>query len=87
MEFIYVDYRSTHYKEAVVIRINAFFKGMDTANDLIEDNIEKKSLHLVCLQNAKVVGVGRLTISDDTAIVSQMAVKESFKRKGIGAKF
>lgn len=86
MKFIYVDYESTYYKEAVVVRINAFFKGMDTASDLIEDAIEKQSLHLVCLQDTKVVGMGRLTINNDKAIISQMAVKDSFKRKGVGTK-
>ncbi len=85
MEYLYVAYGTIAYNKAVALRIKAFFKDMDNALALINDSLEEESIHLVCFKNDSVVGTGRLTILENKAIISQMAVDELYKRKGIGS--
>lgn len=85
MKFIYVDTESAYYKEAVTIRKERFFKGMENSSSLINDALETKGIHLVCLYKDEVVGAGRLNIEGEKGIISQMAIKTGYQRQGIGA--
>ncbi|WP_136481639.1 GNAT family N-acetyltransferase [Cognatitamlana onchidii] len=76
---------SPFYKEAVAVREELFFKEMKNSRDLINDEFELNGIHLVCLDQGKVIGTGRLNIVEDEAIISQMAIKENYQRQGVGA--
>ncbi|WP_025739561.1 GNAT family N-acetyltransferase [Aquimarina pacifica] len=85
MKYEFVSYGDVFYRQGVVIRIEQFFKNMDTAEELIKDDVEKSSLHLVCRDENKVLGTGRLTYDETIGIISQMAIDSKFQKKGIGS--
>ncbi|MEP1490322.1 MAG: GNAT family N-acetyltransferase [Algibacter sp.] len=58
---------------------------MKNSRDLIQDDFESKGIHLVCLNDDEVVGTGRLNIENEVGVISQMAIKESHQKRGIGA--
>ncbi|WP_298532883.1 GNAT family N-acetyltransferase [uncultured Algibacter sp.] len=82
----YVNTTGLLYKEAVKIREALFFKNMMNSSDLIQDSFESKGIHLVCLDQDEVIGTGRLNIENSTSIISQMAIKRSHQKQGVGAK-
>jgi len=85
MEFIFIDQHSEYYKEAIDLRVSLFFSGMNNAKDLINDTHENQGQHLVCLEGEEIVGTGRLNIEKNQGIISQMAIKKEFQKKGIGS--
>ncbi|GAA3634891.1 GNAT family N-acetyltransferase [Flavivirga jejuensis] len=85
-ELKYVAINSPLYDAAVALRVKLFFKNMENSHDLIHDDLESKGIHLVCLNEKEVVGTGRLNIKNNTSIISQMAIKKAFQKKGIGLK-
>lgn len=85
-ELKYIDLKNPFYKKAVMIREKLFFENMDNSSDLIHDMYESKAIHLICLKADEVVGTGRLNIENEVGMISQMAIKERYQRKGIGAK-
>lgn len=85
-ELKFVTINSPLYKEALLIRENLFFQNMSNSLDLINDDFELNGIHLVCLNEGKVIGSGRLNIENDISIVSQMAIKKEFHKNGIGTK-
>lgn len=86
MDFKFIDIKNELYKEAVSLRIRTFFEGMPNAADLINDKFEAKGIHLICLDNNKVIGIGRLNFEENECIISQMAIDKIFQYKGIGGK-
>lgn len=84
MNYEFVTYKSTFYKQAVAIRIAQFFEGMDHANELIMDRFEENSSHLICRDDHQVVGTGRLHFIGKEGVISQMAIARDFQDKGIG---
>ncbi len=84
IEYKFIAYGNTHYKEAVALRIALFFNNMPNALSLINDSEEEKSIFLVALKNDSLVGVGRLTIDGEIGVISQMAVEPKEQGKGIG---
>ncbi len=82
----YITTEDPLYQKAVAIRKELFFKNMDNSSELINDAYEKEGIHLVCSNDYKVVGTGRLNIEDNTSIISQMAIDSNFQKQGIGAK-
>ncbi len=85
MKFIFINQNSEYYKEAIDLRISLFFSSMDNASELINDTYENRSQHLICLHGKEVVGTGRLSIEKNQGIISQMAIKKGFQKKGIGS--
>lgn len=85
-ELSYITTKSPLYKEAVEIREQLFFKNMENSLDLINDDFESEGIHLVCLNEDKVIGTGRLNIEKEISMISQMAIKSSYQKQGIGAK-
>lgn len=85
MDLKFINTEDKRYTEAVTIRINSFFKGMQNTIDLIQDIHEANSIHIICIENEKVLGTGRLTIKTNKAIISQMAIRQKYRNKGIGS--
>lgn len=53
---------------------------MKNTDDLINDQYEKDGYHLICIgESGAVLGTGRLNIEYSKGIISQMAIKKSFK--------
>jgi predicted GNAT family N-acyltransferase len=72
--------QSNYYDEAINIRTKAFFKGMSSSRELIQDNYEAVAIHLACLNGEeKIIGTGRLNIEEDIGLISQMAVDKDYQ--------
>ncbi|WP_010177483.1 GNAT family N-acetyltransferase [Aquimarina agarilytica] len=86
METHFVSIGSSLYKEACQLRKELFFKDLENAELLLNDNYEKNSMHLVIESKGAVIGTGRLTITDNNTIgiISQMAIDPDFQRLGLG---
>lgn len=85
MKYIFVDENNDMYKQAVALRYSTFFKPLNLKIDKVYDDLEQESIHLVCNQNEKVLGYGRLTISNDkVGLISQIVVNEDYQKMGIG---
>ncbi len=72
------------YQAGVALRISLFFEGMPDAQELINDDFENKSLHLVAIKEDQIIGTGRLYFATNTAIISQMTVAPDFQHQKIG---
>ena len=59
---------------------------MENRPDLINDVFEQKGIHLVCLDGDDVIGTGRLNIDNKTSVISQMAIKSTYQKQGVGVK-
>ncbi len=81
----YINIKDEFYKKAVAIRIDSFFKDMPNVNELINDADEKNSIHIVRFHKNTVLGTGRLTLNSDIAIISQMAIHQTYRNQGIGS--
>jgi len=87
IELKYIKLQDELYTQAKKIRIDCFFKGMDNAEELINDPFEKEGIHLVSVnENRSVIGTGRIHMVGSTGIISQMAIKKEHQRTGIGFK-
>ena len=85
IKIINIKRDSEYYRAAIDLRISLFFKGMENAEQLINDSFEKQSYHLVCVDEEEVLGTGRLHTYKTAGVISQMAVRKSAQNKGIGA--
>ncbi|WP_298555982.1 GNAT family N-acetyltransferase [uncultured Algibacter sp.] len=86
LELKYINVESSFYEEAVKLREHLFFKNMKNRRNLIQDDFELNGNHLICLSNGEVVGTGRLNIKNTIAIISQMAIKNEYQKRGVGSK-
>ncbi|MFT8312986.1 MAG: GNAT family N-acetyltransferase [Clostridium sp.] len=84
-KYLYINNDSGLYKEVVEMRYRIFFKPFNCSMDMVFDNLEEESIHLVCCDNNIVAGYARLNIIDKTAQISQVVVKEEYRKKGIGS--
>lgn len=84
MKIISAVFNSTHYLEGVNLRKKLFFEGYKNAQDLINDVYEKKSKHIIALENNVVIGTGRLTLIKEKAVISQMTVVAEKQKQGVG---
>jgi len=85
-ELKYVAINTPFYKAAVTISEKLFFKDMTNSLDLISDEFETTAKHVVCLNGNEVIGTGRLHTEGKKNIISQMAVKAVYQKKGVGSK-
>lgn len=87
MKSKFVCLNSELYNQAFQLRKELFFKDFSNADELLKDDFEKNSYHLVIERNTIVVGTGRLTIIEDNiGVISQMAITTDFQRQGVGRK-
>lgn len=85
MKLLRVDTNSDYYLQGVSLRKKLFFNGYENAQQLIDDDFEINSVHIVALKNEIVIGTGRLTFVGKTAIISQMTVHPKNQNTGIGS--
>lgn len=76
---IFVDINSDYYKQAVKIRYKVFFEPNGVSIEVVYDNIENSSSHLVAIKENTVVGYIRLTIENSQARISQFVVSQEFR--------
>ncbi len=81
----FITSESQFYQEAINIRIEAFFNKFDNALNLINDPLEKESIQIIYIEKGNILGTGRLNIASKKAIISQMAIRYTYKNKGIGS--
>ena len=86
MEFKFVEIGSQEYQQGLLVREALFFKDFENAQGLLNDAHEQQSIHLVGLNDEQVVGTGRLTIIENTAVISQMTVLPNFQKQHIPRK-
>ena len=84
MEFKFVAVGSVQHKNGLLVREALFFKDYSNAQELLFDDFEENSLHLVAVANNKVIGTGRLTVINDLGIISQMTVLPMFQKQNVG---
>ena len=84
MDFKFVDIGSKEHEAGLLVREQLFFKNFTNASELLNDVYEKESVHLVALENNIVIGTGRLTVINNTAIISQMTVLPAFQKQNVG---
>ncbi len=84
MEYCFIQLSNPYYKEAVKLRIELFFKETENPLQHINDYEEELSDHLICIHNHKVIGTGRLTLKEETGVISQMAIDKEYQNKGVG---
>lgn len=84
-KYLYINNDFGLYKEVVEMRYRIFFKPFNCSIDMMFDNLEEESIHLVCCDDNIVAGYARLNIIDKTAQISQVVVKEEYRKKGIGS--
>jgi len=86
MEIIKITIDNNYYLQGVALRKQLFFKNLKNAQELIDDVYENQSIHVIAIENEIVYGTGRLTFSNNTAIISQMTVDPNKQRNGVGTK-
>ena len=70
---------------ARVIRNQVFVLEQGIPEELDIDSDEDRSVHLLAVgRNLQFIGTGRLTINEDTGILSRISVLNSYRNKGIG---
>lgn len=84
MEFRFVKVDTPEYKQGLLVREELFFKDFPNAQQLLNDAYEQESIHLVAIEDQKVIGTGRLKIQDNKAIISQMTVLPNFQKQQVG---
>jgi hypothetical protein len=81
-EFITTD--SKWYNQVINLRYRVFYRDLGLPKNIVYDKKENKSIHLICKNSNKVLGYGRLTIKQDIAQISQMAVEPAVQKQGLG---
>ena len=84
MEFNFVEINSDYYQQGLKIREQLFFANFVNAQELLNDEYEQESIHLVAKHKERVLGTGRLTIIKNKAIISQMTVLLKFQKQNVG---
>ena len=85
IDIVSVSVNSDLYNQGVALRKKLFFENFKNGQELINDTYENHSIHFVAVEAAVVIGTGRLTYQDSTAIISQMTVKPTNQGNGIGS--
>lgn len=86
MVFYFIETDSVFYNQVIGLRHKVFFQPLGMSKNIIFDNLENSSMHLIALLEDKVIGYVRLTIAGNKGQISQMVVDPLYQGKGIGGK-
>lgn len=85
IKYKFIDNSSKYYRQMIDLRYKAFFQKLNLERDIVLDNREDGSLHIIALEGEKVIGCGRLSLTPEEIQISQIAVEESMTGRGIGS--
>ena len=74
IDYYFISRNSPHYRAAVALRYEVFFKPSGALLDKLLDSKEDKSTHLVAIHRDEVVGYIRITLDGKKAQLSQFVV-------------
>ena len=83
-KFMFITTDSKWYNQVIDLRYRVFYKELGLPKNIVYDEKEKESIHLICRNSDRVLGYARLTINQYTAQISQMAVEPAVQKQGIG---
>jgi ribosomal protein S18 acetylase RimI-like enzyme len=87
VEYKFIETDSEYYAETVSLRFQVFYEASGLDLRAVQDDLENRSLHLVAIVNAKVVGYIRLTLDGETARLTQFVLSPDMRGKsGIAQK-
>lgn len=84
VNFNFVTTASTFFQQILDLRYRTFFEPFALKRNIVEDELEESSLHLLASKNGNVLGYLRLTLTEKEAIISQMIVEQSVRKQGLG---
>ena len=79
VRYEYISMQSPYYHKCVALRYKAFFSGLPL--DIVHDDEEEESEHLVAIYNDEVAGYIRLFFRDNGARISQFVVDDAMRGK------
>ncbi len=71
--------------KAYALRVEVFVGEQGVDKEIELDEHDKYALHIVCEDGGECIGCARLLIEDNSAHVGRLAVKKSYRGKGIGS--
>jgi len=71
---------------ALNLRKKVFVEEQGIPINMEIDGKDDRSIHIVALNNEKVVGTGRLTLENERGIISRIAVHKEYRSIGLGKK-
>lgn len=71
---------------AMNLRKKVFVKEQEIPLSLELDGNDGRSMHVVAINDEKVVGTGRLTIENERGIISRIAIEKEYRSIGLGKK-
>lgn len=79
LTFHVIDYTDDLIKDVFQIRKKVFTEEQGIPVELDQDGNDKLAIHLLLKSNNKSVGTGRLTIKEEWAILSRIAVIKNYR--------
>ena len=80
----YIDHKSEEFKQVINLRYSILFEPYGKVEKYEYDELDDISLHLVALDNGKVLGYSRMTVINDTGKITNVVVSPKYINKRIG---
>lgn len=74
------------FQDALTIRIKVFVDEQNVPIELEQDEYDQKATHFGAFVNGKLVGTGRLVITEEGGKIGRMAVLKEYRGSGAGLK-
>lgn len=81
----YIDCKNIKFIQVIELRFNILFKPYSKIDKYSYDELDSSSLHLVALDDNKVVGYSRMTKFNGKGKITNVVVDPQYSKKGIGA--
>ena len=81
VKYEFISSESKYYDEAVDLRHKVFFEPSNISREVVFDEFEERSIHLVAIYEDHTVGYFRLTIDNLIGQLSQFVVAADFRGK------
>lgn len=73
-------------KKVFDLRTEVFVREQQVPIELELDELDKTATHVIVMEDTEVIGCGRIIMEGSTAWIGRVAVKKSYRGKGIGKK-
>jgi predicted GNAT family N-acyltransferase len=75
------------YEKALELRYFIFFKEHNLSNNILNDEMEERSIHIAISQDDELIAYGRLSaLINEEFQISQMVVSPNYQSQGYGVK-